>query len=136
MTEGNLTISVDRDLVVIGLPGRTNIITMSPDTAELVANHGLIACEDAETWLKSGGVGALDLGRPLGAKVQSHEGRVIVRLSEHTDRVPIPVKRFAGDKEVNPARALFEDIRAKVVEARYNLTVDNRMTFRNLNRGG
>jgi hypothetical protein len=115
---GKLQIFVEKDYVILSLPSRGNNLSMSPDVAEKIAEAGLNAVAYCEAYMKSGGVGRVVEGKQMEcSRPISWDGRVNVRFSEYSDRFPIHYK---------DAKILFEEIRAKVTEAKYKFTIVDR----------
>jgi hypothetical protein len=115
---GSMEIFAEKDQVILAFPSRGRDLCMSPDVGEKVAEKGLAACDECEAWMNSGGQGNVVKGEEISCtRPMSWDGKINIRFNKDADRIPIPYK---------VARMLFQEIAAKVVEARHNLTIVDR----------
>lgn len=113
-----VSISVDKNYVILSFSSRGRDLTLAPAVAERVGEVGLQMCAEAEAWEKSGGQKHVIEGKDMScSRPMSWDGRVNVRFSEFTDRVKMPWQA---------AKVLFEEMKAKAVEAWHNMTIVDR----------
>jgi hypothetical protein len=109
-----LTVTSDRDRVLV-IPGnRTDCLQLKPDEARRVAELIEESAAECESWVNAGGSRTILMGERRGALVRSWDGRVNVRLASFTACESIPY---------DAARKLAGEIRAKATEAEYRVAI-------------
>lgn len=112
-----ISVSADRDRVVLAFAGRLRDLCLEPWDAARFAEAIESAAAHCERWMTAGGRGELVKGEEWTAYVQSWDGRVNVRFRRVGDtglhdRVSIPYR---------VAREIAHRARLKVTEARFRV---------------
>ena len=109
-----LTVTSDRDRVILAFASRGRDLCMKPDVARRVVESIRESVKECREWVEAGGRPHLVRGEPRGAFVRSWDGNVNVRFDAITDREEIPYQA---------AERLADEIEAKCVEAEARMTI-------------